>query len=429
MEAQGSKLRRSTLEHHQQHRLRELLADALPDNKFYQRKLGGLKLDLDHVNLVDLPFTTRMEVEEDQLAHPPYGTNLSFPLVTYTRVHQTSGSTGTPLRWLDTAESWNWFTKCWRMVYHMTGVQSSDRALFTFSFGPFIGFWAAFEAARDLGMFCLPAGGLSTLARLKYLIDHRANVVCCTPTYALRMAEVAGEIGIALAEQGVRKLIVAGEPGGSIPATRSRIEKAWNARAFDHAGMTEVGAWGAECVENPGGMHVFETEFIAEVIDPNTLRPVVDGDTGELVLTNLGRTGSPLIRYRTGDIVRLSHEPCPCGSSFARVVGGVLGRADSMIIIRGNNIFPSAIENLVREFPEIAEFRIIVDDRHSLEELEIQVETAVDVQAPDIVQRIGTAFRDRFHFAVRATIVPSGSLPRSEMKSQRVVRRSEMESI
>jgi phenylacetate-CoA ligase len=199
------------------------------------------------------------------------------------------------LRWLDTAESWAWFKKCWRTIYAAEGITAADRLFFPFSFGPFVGFWAAFETAAEMGCFCLPAGGMSTLARLHHLLDHRATAICCTPTYALRMAEVAREAGLELAGSAVRALIVAGEPGGCIPETRARIETAWRARVFDHTGMTEIGSCSFECLERPGGVHVNETEFIPEVVNPETGEPVPLGESGELVLTNLGRIGSPLI--------------------------------------------------------------------------------------------------------------------------------------
>src|SRR5450432_1027774 len=218
--------------------------------------------------------------------------------------------------------------KCWEQMFRIAGVTAADRLLFPFSFGPFLGFWTAFDAAQRLGCLCLAAGGMSSGARLRMLLDNAATVVLCTPTYALHLAEVAREQGIAL-EPGtpgfaVKCLIVAGEPGGSIPATRRRIEEAWHARVFDHSGMTEVGPAAIECPERPGGLHLLEADYLAEVINPNTTEPVAPGQLGELVLTNLGRWGSPLVRYRTGDLVRVDPEPCPCGRSFRRLGGGIL---------------------------------------------------------------------------------------------------------
>jgi phenylacetate-CoA ligase len=326
------------------------------------------------------------------------------------------------MRWLDTEESWNWWKRCWAIIYRAAALTPDDRMLFPFSFGPFIGFWGAFESAAALGNFCLPCGGMSTIARLHYMIDHQATVVCCTPTYALRMAEVAAKEGLDLAASPVRALVVAGEPGGNVPATRHSIQRAWDARVIDHTGMTEIGPWGFECAEAGGGVHVMECEFIAEVVDPETGEAVADGETGELVLTNLGRVGSPLIRYRTGDQVRLTQGRCACGRWFSRADAGILGRIDDMLIIRGNNVFPSAVEDIIRGFDEIAEFRIQVDEQGPMLDLYVLVEATPEAEPSELPSRVAAAIRDRLHFTARVGLVEPGTLPRFEMKAQRVQR-------
>src|SRR5262249_10317116 len=188
------------------------------------------------------------------------------------------------------------------------------------------------------------------------------RVLVCTPTYALRLADAARQQRIDMSRSAIRITVHAGEPGASIPETRRRIQEAFGARAFDHVGMTEMGAYGFEC-ETQSGLHINEDEFIAEMIDPQTLAPVEDGQKGELVLPNLGRIGMPLIRYRTGDLGVISRQPCACGRASARLMGGVLGRADDMITVRGINVFPSAIENIVRRYSQVVEFAIEVHRR------------------------------------------------------------------
>jgi phenylacetate-CoA ligase len=236
------------------------------------------------------------------------------------------------------------------------------------------------------------------------------------------MAEVAEEEKLDLAGSPVRALIVAGEPGGSIPATRQRIERAWGARVFDHPGMTEMGAWGFECMEAPGGVHVIETEFIAEVLDPASDQSAAEGELGELVLTNLGRLGSPLIRYRTGDQVGLVRGRCACGRAFARIEGGILGRTDDVIWIRGNNVFPSGVEAVVREFEGVAEFRIRVDGSGPMTELCLEIEPAVVGDGAGLAGKVAAAMRDRLNFTPRVRVVEPGSLPRFEMKAKRFIR-------
>jgi phenylacetate-CoA ligase len=425
MPSQGDYLERPVLAQLQAERLRALLAAFPPGNAFYARKFAEARLDPAKANtpadLTALPFTTKAELLADQEAHPPYGTVHALPRSRYCRLHQTSGTAGRPLRWLDTPESWDWLLGCWESIFRIVGLRENDRLFFPFSFGPFLGFWTAFEAAARLGRLCLPGGGLSSGARLRFLLDHEATVICCTPTYALHLAEAAQSEGIDLAGSPVRALIVAGEPGGSIPATRRRIESLWGARVFDHCGMTETGPTGVECPDNPAGLHVLETEYLAEVIDPDTQRPVAAGELGELVLTNLGRWGSPLLRYRTGDLVRVDPRPCPCGRTFMRLEGGILGRTDDMIHLRGNNVHPSALEAVIRHCAEVVEYRVEVDQSGPLAVLRVEVEAATPDS--DLAERVSRAIRDELLFRAEVVAVPPGSLPRFEMKARRIHRR------
>ncbi|HWL95617.1 MAG TPA: N-methyl-L-tryptophan oxidase [Phycisphaerae bacterium] len=408
----------------QREKLAAMLRAILPTNRFYRSKLGDLFPNPESIapNSVDhamIPFTTRAELEQDQAAHPPYGSSLTYPLSAYSRFHQTSGTGGAPMRWLDRAADWAWWKKLWAIVYRAAGVTPADRFVFPFSFGPFIGFWAAFESAVELGNLCLPAGGMTTKARLQFILENEVTVVCCTPTYAIRMAQVAAEEAINLKASKVRMFIVAGEPGGSIPATRQRIESVWGARVFDHAGMTEMGAYAFECIEAPGGIHITESEFIAEVIDPVTSQAVADGVAGELVLTNLGRWGKPLVRYRTGDFVRLVREPCPCGRSVARLVGGLLGRIDDMVTIRGNNVFPPAVEAILRRFDGVVEYLVEVDTSAALCDLRIRIEAAPTADGKMLATDIANAVRDALNFRPVVELAAAGSLPRFEMKANR----------
>ncbi len=356
---------REVLEAKQLARLRELLVEVLPRNPFWAAKFRAAGAEVSDIRTMDdfrkLPFCTKAELVEDQTAHPPYGTNLTYPLAGYSRLHQTSGTTtGQPMRWLDTPASWQWLMHCWAEIFRLIELTPEDRLAFPFSFGPFIGFWAAFEGANRLGNLCLSGGGMSSQARLKLIEDNKATLICCTPTYALRLAEVAWEEGSDLAAGSVRGLVVAGEPGGSISATRDRIEAAWGARVYDHWGMTELGAMAVEPHDRPGGLTLLESECIAEILHPETLAPVNPGSEGELVITNLGRWGSPLIRYRTGDLVKAAGEASPSGRTWLHLEGGILGRSDDMLTIRGNNVFPSSLEAILRQFAEVAEYRVEV---------------------------------------------------------------------
>lgn len=415
-------LSRPQLEHLQLTRLRELLQETLPRNAFHAVRFANVDTRLRSLDdLRRLPFVTKDDLLADQKENPPYGSALTYPRERYSRFHQTSGTSGQPLRWIDTPESWTWMLDSWKLMLDMAGVRHDDRLFFPFSFGPFLGFWTAFDSATRAGYFCVPGGGLSSVARLRMLLDHEITVVLCTPTYALHLVETATREGIDLRVSALRMIIVAGEPGGSIPATRSRIELSCGARVIDHCGMTEVGPAGIECVANPAGLHLLESEFVVEIVDPTTLEPVSEGETGELVLTNLGRVGSPLVRYRTGDLVCADPEPCPCGRCFVRLKGGILGRADDMIHLRGNNVHPSTLEAILRRFEEIAEYRLQVDRSHALASLRIEIEPVPGFDADELTEAVSHAIRDELLFRADVSAVAPGSLPRYEMKARRVV--------
>jgi phenylacetate-CoA ligase len=410
-------------------RLEQLLAKNLGPNAFYTRKfneagLGSARLSYPG-DLARLPVTTKTELVADQEAHAPWGTALAEPLERYTRYTQTSSTTNSPLRWLDTNESWQWMLDCWKAVYLAAHIGAGDRIFFAFSFGPFLGFWTAFDAAYQIGAHAIPTGGMSSQQRLAMIDAVAPSVVCCTPTYALRLAEVDGERPAgrrALADSSVRAVIVAGEPGGSIPATRERIERAWGARVFDQHGLTEVGPASFECIERPGALHLNENEFIGEVVDSETLAPVGDGEPGELLLTNLGRTASPVIRYRTGDVVVRETSPCGCGRTLARLAGGILARTDDMVNIRGVNVYPAAIESVLRRFEEVVEFRSTVSTSEALRSLALEVELTPSAADPrTTTTRISQRLREALGLTVPIQIVERGALPRFEMKARRFI--------
>ncbi len=411
-------------------RLRALIV-AIRGNRFQAPRLAGVD---EITSIADftarVPFTTKADLVADHAAHPPSGSNLTFPQARYTRFCQTSGTTARPLAILDTAASWDWMLGNWARIYRECGIAPGDCVYFAFSFGPFLGFWTAFEGAAKYGCLCIPGGGLSSAARIRGIVQHRAAVLLCTPTYALHLAEVAAREGVDLRGSAVRKIFVAGEAGGSVPAVRDRISAAWNgAEVLDHYGMTEVGPVAFQKTGEPDALHIIEESYFAEIIDPATGSPANDGRTGELVLTPLGRDASPLLRYRTGDLVRrrvgqatrLSDSgrrvacPTPTVPGGFVLEGGILGRADDMLVVRGVNIFPSAVDAVVRAFPEVAEYRVHVTRNGEMTELSIEVESDDE----NIAARVAAKFIEAFTLRIPVTRVVSGTLPRFELKARR----------
>jgi phenylacetate-CoA ligase len=424
----AERLDRDALSAMQGGRLLQLLVDIHGRNAFYTRKLDAAGIRIETLrfpgDLTTLPLTTKAELMADQTANPPWGSALTEPIERYTRYCQTSSTTGHPLRWIDTNENWQWMLECWKAVYRGARVGPGDRVFFPFSFGPFLGFWAGFDAGCQFGLHCVPGGGMSSQLRLRMIDAVSATVVCCTPTYALRLAEVAAEQRMErpLSASSVRVLIVAGEPGGSIPATRERIEESWGARVIDHHGLTEVGPISFECWESPGSLHLNEGEYICEVLDPVSSEAVPDGQPGELVVTNLGRTASPVIRYRTSDIVVRRSDACRCGRTWARLDGGVLSRADDMVNIRGVNVYPASIEAVVRRFPEVVEFRTTVSQIGAMRSLTVEIEIAPQAGDRTVVgTRVSERLREALGLSVRVQVAEAGTLPRFEMKARRFV--------
>ena len=404
-------------------KLQRLLREISGRNRFYTKKWKDAGVIPDNIHTLSdfqkLPLTCKSELVRAQEDAPPFGTNATFSPEAYTRVHQTSGTTGAPMRVVDTPESWNWWGYCWGHVLRGAGVTARDRVFLPFSFGPFIGFWATVEGAKRVGAMMIPGGGWDSIQRLHMMRDLGATVVCCTPTYALRLAEVGRQEHFDMRSLSVRALIHAGEPGASVAQTKARIEAAWGAKCFDHAGASEVGAHSFECELQPGGIHNIESEFIAEVIDPQTDQEAAAGEIGELVITNLGRPGFPVIRYRTGDLVRLNLTPCACGRTFARFDGGLLGRSDDMVTIRGVNVYPTAIENVIRQFGSVDEFQVTVTTVHEMHHLEVEIEVVSGNDTEHVRTHVEQAIHHALSLRPTVKVAKPGTLAHFEMKARR----------
>ena len=406
----------------QEEKLARVLQQTYGRNRFITAKLDAVGATPASVRTLDdlakLPFTTKAELIAAQ-ENEWLSTNCTFPESAYLRMHQTSGTTGRPLRVFDTSESWDWWSRCWGFVLAGAGLTADDRLFKPFSFGPFVAFWAAVRGAEKIGALMIPGGGQSSLRRLELMAEHQVTAMCCTPTYALRLASSAEESGFDLSTIPMRITVHAGEPGALLPTVKARIEEAWAAKCYDHAGASEVGAFSFECQAQSGSTHVIDSEFIVEVVDPTSGRPMPVGDVGELVITNLGRIGFPVIRYRTRDMSRIDPSPCPCGRTFTRLAGGVIGRADDMFVVRGVNIFPAAVENLLRRHPAVDEFRVRITQVREMADLRIEIECWHGTDDEQAARTVRSTFESTLGLRPQVVTVPSGTLPRFELKAQR----------
>jgi phenylacetate-CoA ligase len=423
-------LPREALDALQLRKLRALVAYTLEHAPWQASRLLEAEVTPESLQTLDdvrrIPFLTRDDWMASQETDPPFGEVLAQPPERAMRYHTTSGTSGSrPLAVLDSPKDWEWITEMWCYALWGFGVRSRDSVFFAFSYGAFVGFWGAHYAAEKLGCLVLPGGNMTTEARVRLIVDTQATVVCSTPTYALRMAQEANALGIDLANGPVRRLILSGEPAGSIPATKRLIEREWGAKSADTAGMTEVGTIVMfECDRQPGGAHIIEDHYLEEVVHPETDEPVGYGEEGERVVTSFGRGFIPVLRYRTRDLVRrVPAARCPCGRSFDIYDGGIRGRVDDMKVVRGTNVYPRAIEEIVRKRAEIEEFQIRLYTADGIrDEIEVLVESSVRTgDAEGFLRRLGVDLAEAhegLRFGVR--MAEPGSLPRFELKAKRL---------
>ncbi len=424
---------RDELEALQLLRLARMVGWAYNRSPFWRRKLEAASVTPDAIRNLDdirrLPFLTKGELIAEQEARPPYGDLLTASADVGVAYHHTSGTTGkTPFRVVESARDWAWGGNAWARALYAFGVRSTDIVYLPFGYGPFIGFWGAHYAIQRIGATTVAGGNLTSEARIKQIIDVGATAIVATPSYAIRMGQVAADMGIDLArDTRVELSLHAGEPGGSIPATKELIASAWGTRAGDFLGMTETaGITAFECSDMCGGLHISEDYFLEEILDPITGERVPLGEVGERVCTAFGIGLIPILRYRTGDLVRrVPAGECACGRTFEIYQGGVLGRADDMRVIRGVNVYPSAIEGVVRRYPEIREFRIVLKRVRSIDEITVELEPNTGVEeglAEKLLTRVTTDLSDA-HEGLRfgVQLVPGGTLPVFELKARRLV--------
>jgi len=424
-------LPRADLKRLQAAKLRRLVAFASERSAFHRRKFESAGVTPDSISTIDdlrrIPFTTRDEWMEAQAEQPLFGDLLARPREDAIRYHLTSGTSGrNPLRVLDSRRDWQWISECWAYGFWAAEVRPSDTVFFAFSYGSFIGFWGAHYCCERLGALVIPSGNMTTDMRVRQIVDMDVTTVCATPTYALRLAQAAAEQGLDLAGSKVDKVIVSGEPAGSIPETKALIERQWGARCYDTAGMTELGTICMfECAGQPGGMHIIDDHYVEEVIDPESGEPVDYGTRGEREVTSFGRGMIPVLRYRTRDlVVKVPHDTCSCGRTFDVYEGGIQGRVDDMLLIRGTNVYPRAIESIVRSFEAIDEFQVLVETMNNVDEITVRVEMKPDSGVTfDSIRDAFEGDLKEHHEMLRINVAEAeqGSLPRFELKAKRVV--------
>jgi phenylacetate-CoA ligase len=411
-------------------RFREQAVYVDENSPFYRAKFDEADIDPESIETMadvrNVPTTTKDELREAQTTEPfPYGDLLAVPPEEVTEYHQTSGTTGQPVRQADSWQDWEWWGDCWATVLWAQGVRPDDRVFFPFSYNVFIAFWAAHYAAERIGAEIVPGGNLSSVQRVRKMDELDVTVFASTPTYALRLAEVAEEEGFDPAGMAVERIVCAGEPGASVPGTKNRIEDRWGASVYDHAGATEAGAWGFSCEDDSTGMHVNEASFLVEVLDGNG-EPVESGERGEVVITPLAREAQPYLRFELRDRVEMhSGEVCDCGRTFQFADGGVLGRSDDLTKVNGVLLSPTAIEDTVRRCDVVSdEYRVVIGehDEKDVDVIRLVCESAPNVTASDegIEQTLSEDLKATTNLTFRVEVQNHESLERFELKADRL---------
>jgi len=410
---------------------RKQMAYVYERTPFYRRKFDDAGVRPEQIKTLEdvsrVPFTVKDELRQSQEKHPPYGDFHCISPDDGVRVFQTTGTTGVPVRSLLSKKDWL-EVYCEQFMYFMYGygITKADTIFIPFNYGLYLAWWGIHSSFEQGGVLVIPGGGQSSEDRIKNIIEWKPTVVCGTPTYILFLGDTAKKMGVDLSKTTVRIVITAGEPGAQVPATKKQIETTWGAKNYDDIGSTEISNFGFECVAQQG-THVVESMFLAEVVDPATGRPLGAGQEGELILTNLCCESMPLIRWRMGDIVKFDVKRCDCGRTFLRLEGGIIGRADDMFQFGGVNIFPSAIENFVRETKGFSnEYQVIAPKMGSGKHLKVRVEPASASLSKEEMEQAVKTFKEVFKFRIGVTpdveVVKMGELPRFEGKAKRVIR-------
>ena len=372
-----------------------------------------------------VPKMDKTRLKEGQEGDPfPYGRLLCQPIEEVAEFRQTSGTTGKPVYQADSWADWEWWSESWCYILWSQGYRARDRVFFPFGYNVFVAFWAAHYAAERLGCEVVPGGVLDTAARVLKMQELKTTAMMGTPTYLLNMADVArNRLGISPENLPIERITCAGEPGASIPATKKRLEDAWGAKVFDHAGATEIGAWSYECLEQPGGLHVNEGLFLVEIEEVDTGALITaPGRKGKMIITAFDRFAQPCIRFDSKDIIEWQNESCPCGRTYRLIKGGVQGRSDDITKVKGVLLSPSAIEEVVRGFSELSnEYEATVERIGDNEKITLKIELVpgAEPQEKDILARLSNALRLNTNLGYAIEVHPLGSLPRYEVKARR----------
>ena len=421
-------------------KLRAQMQWAYERSPFYRKKWKDAGVRPDGIRSLEdfqeVPVLTKDEIRKDQAENPPFGSYLCVDPSEVMRIHGTSGTTGRPTAFAIGKGDWRRIANAHARIMWGAGLRPSDTIFIGSFFSLYMGSWGALVGGERLGARCFPFGaGVpgQTLMGLSWMKDIKPTAFYGTPSYALYMAEVARENGYDCRKDfSFRIMFFSGEPGAGIPSTKRLIEETYGCKCVDMGSTAEMTPWmtNGEC-EHRQGMHLWNDIVYTELVDPKSMRRVPYGSEGVPVYTHLERTSQPMIRFWSGDLALWTDEPCPCGRTYPRLPKGIYGRVDDMLVIRGENVYPSAIEEVLRGMEGFGgEFRIVVSREKAMDELRVQAEYGLEVQRsaqgdPEVLQRLEKEMAARIKGKIGLSpvmeLVPPGTLERTQFKARRVI--------
>lgn len=421
---------RKQLEALQLERLRWQVDRCYRDSPFYRERFDQAGVRPSHLQTLEdlrhFPLVTKEDLRREQEAHPPFGRYVLAPRETWQELHPSTGTTGRPVNTIWSREDARVIADHTARTMWSFGTRPHDIVQNAFSYGLWVAGMAVHYACALIGCFVIPIGAGTTQRQIDYFLSPGSTVLLATPSFALHIAEALRERGISPEEIPLRIGCFGGEPGAEVPATRQRIEEGLGIDCYDYYGLGEIApTFASECTEK-NGLHWAEDHYLIEVVHPETHEPLPPGEVGILVITHLTREATPMIRYLTNDYGRVDLEPCKCGRTQGRIVGGILGRADDLVIYRGAKFYPVQVEGVVRRMPELSdEFRIELSrDERGMDRVTIVVEcirALAEAEQQRLVERLRGAFKEALLVTPEVRIVPFGTLERTVFKARRIV--------
>jgi phenylacetate-CoA ligase len=414
-------------------KLQAQLKYAFEESPFYRNKWEKAKIRPEDIRSLEdfeqIPLLTKEEIRRDQKEKPPFGSNLCVPMKEIARVHGTSGTTGKPTAFAIGKGDIARIAEAHARIMWSFGMRQGDMLFIGSFFSLYLGSWGALLGAERLGVTAFPFGagvaGQSDRS-IEWMQEVRPTVFYGTPSYSLYLAEKARARGLDPAKDfNFRILYFSGEPGAGVPSTKRRIEETYGGICIDSGSTAEMTPWMSNCeCEYRQGMHLWQDIVYAELVDPETKKRVPYGQEGVTVYTHLERNSQPMIRFLANDISMWVHDPCPCGRTYPRLPRGVYGRADDMFVVRGENVYPSAIEDAIRGIKGFGdEFRIIITREKTMDEMFVQAEPTPEVDEgliPELKAKLEAELKSRGLRTI-VQMMPPGALERTEFKARRVV--------